>query len=128
MKFKLYCFLFININLLNAQHIPFFNKNRLLEVVPSYSLRMNSLDCLKLALGQESKFLQEQIRNRVLELVGTSSISEEPLLENVYIVLKNLDPKVNEQLKYELEYLYDSIKAKELHYIQTYKKQWRALI
>jgi Skp family chaperone for outer membrane proteins len=123
MKIKFFYFLIININLLDAQHIAFFNENRLLEVFPGYSLRMKSLDSLKLVLEQESKLLQEQNRIRVLELVGMYHISEEPLLDNLYKVLRNLDPKVYEQLKNEQEYLYKSLKAKELLYVQAYEKQ-----
>jgi hypothetical protein len=78
---------------------------------------------LKLVLEQESKLLQEQNRIRVLELVGMYHISEEPLLDNLYQVLRNLDPKVYEQLKNEQEYLYKSLKAKELLYVQAYEKQ-----
>ena len=40
MNYKFFYFLIININLLDAQHIAFFNETKLLEVVPGYSLSM----------------------------------------------------------------------------------------
>lgn len=115
-------------SLLNAQNFAFVKESKLLAAAPKYNITKKSLDSLKLVLEQESKALQEVNRIQILDLVKQNKVEEEPLLENLYQVLKKVDTKAYEKLLNEQEQLFHSIKAKELIYHKAYENQMVPII